>query len=146
MTSWPAPSAGTLAAALLAVSALAPCAPAAAAQTTTEGAGSLAPLSQAQGYAPNPLHPADDHVYCVAGSAQAVYVSDAFPTPPGRPIELVRSEWSSFMKRLDPGADFASCSHNFPDKDAAYRQRDAAATAQLRTRALLRVTYTGWIG
>ncbi len=130
----------------LAVWTLALGAPAAQAQVMGEGAGSLAPLSQAQGYAPNPVHPLDDHVYCVAGSAQAVYVSDAFPTPPGRTIELVRSEWSSFMKRRDPGADFASCSHNFPDKDSAYRQRDAAATAQLRTRALLRVTYTGWIG
>lgn len=115
----------------------------AAAQTA---GGTLAPLSEAQGYAPTPIHPADDHVYCVAGSPQAVYVSDAFGAPPGRSIDLVRSEWSSFMKRKDPAADFAACSHNFPDKDAAYRQRDAAATAQLRTRGLQRVTYTGWIG
>ncbi len=118
------------------------------AQTAAPGSApaSLAPLSEAQGYAPNPIHPADDHVYCVAGSAQAVYVSDAFGTPPDRSIDLVRSEWTSFMKRKDPAADFAACSHNFPDKDAAYRQRDAAANAQLRTRGLLRVTYTGWIG
>ena len=115
----------------------------AAAQT---GGGTLAPLSEAQGYAPAPIHPADDHVYCVAGSPQAVYVSDAFGAPPGRSIDLVRSEWASFMKRKDPAADFAACSHNFPDKDAAYRQRDSSAAAQLRTRGLLRVTYTGWIG
>lgn len=116
------------------------------AQTGGAPSGSLAPLSEARGYAPYPVHPVDDHVYCVAGSPQAVYVSDAFSAPPGRPIDLVRSEWSSFMRRKDPGADFAACSHNFADKGAAYRQRDAAATAQLRTRGLQRVTYTGWIG
>ncbi len=121
-------------------------APMAAAQTAGAPPASLAPLSQAQGYAPNPIHPADDHAYCVAGSPQAVYVSDAFGTPPDRSIDLVRSEWASFMKRKDPAADFADCSHNFPDKDSAYRQRDAAAGAQLRTRGLQRVTYTGWIG
>lgn len=108
--------------------------------------GSLAPLADTAGYAPAPYRTATDHVFCVAAAPGAVYVSDAFAAPPGRTIALVRSEWDSFMRRKDPKADFTACSHDLADKAAAYRQRDSSAAAQLRTRGLLRVTYTGWIG